>query len=129
MELSWTEIGIRTARSFTIHYRMRRCATSLLQRSLVPSKRFVVCFRHISNVNRPQYPSPRDQELVNDEFYDVVANGAKSELEDALKVKSPVGYWFYDLQLVQICSNELAPKTNKRESRNCRSAPRLLCID
>ena len=50
----------------------------------------MVCVRHISKVNQPQYPSPRDQELVNKYFYDVTVEGPKSELEDAMKVNSSV---------------------------------------
>ena len=113
----------------TFLFCMLRCGTSLSRRALLPSKRFVVCIRHISKVNQPQYPSPRDQELVNKYFYDVTVEGAKSELEDAMKVNSPLPHLLCNLLVVQIYSDELASKSNKKEPRDCRSTPRLLCID
>ena len=79
---------------------MLRCGTSLSRRALLPSTRFIVCIRHISKVNQPQYPSPRDQELVNKYFYDVTVEGAKSELEDAMKVNSPVLHLLCNLLVV-----------------------------
>ena len=84
----------------TILFRMLRCGTSLSRRALLPSTRFIVCIRHISKVNQPQYPSPRDQELVNKYFYDVTVEGAKSELEDAMKVNSPVLHLLCNLLVV-----------------------------
>ena len=43
-------------------------------------------------MNRAQYPSPREDELVNDEYYEVVGNGLGSELEEAVQESSPVPF-------------------------------------
>ena len=45
----------------------------------------------MASVNKPVYPSPRDDELVNDEYYEVVENSAIAEMEEALEEKCPVG--------------------------------------
>lgn len=95
-----------------ISFGMLRCGTSLSRRAFLPSVRYIVCVRHISKVNQPQYPSPRDQELVNKDFYDVTVEGPKSELEDATKVNSPVFHELCILLVVQIYSDELASKSN-----------------
>lgn len=66
---------------------------AVLRRSvLLSSQRFTGSIRAISSVNRAQYPSPREDELVNDEYYEVVGNGLGSELEEAVQESSPVPF-------------------------------------
>lgn len=66
---------------------------AVLRRGMsLSSQRFAGSIRAISSVNRAQYPSPREDELVNDEYYEVVGNGLGSELEEAVQESSPVPF-------------------------------------
>lgn len=65
------------------------CA-ALRRSASLSSQRFAASIRSISSVNRAQYPSPREEELVNDEYYEVIGNGLGSELDDAVEESSPV---------------------------------------
>ena len=68
----------------------RSCAY-LSRKAIASSRLFGMHVRCVASVNKPVYPSPRDKELVNDEYYEVVANSAVSEMEEALQEKCPVG--------------------------------------
>ena len=46
--------------------------------------------RMVSTINAPQYPSERDSELVNDEFYEVMGNDLIEEMVEAVEEPSPV---------------------------------------
>ena len=47
--------------------------------------------RGITSVSTPEYPSPKNEELMNEEFNEIFREGTKLELEDALQQNSPVG--------------------------------------
>lgn len=46
--------------------------------------------RAVTTINNPEYPSERDSELVNDEFFELMEDGAISELTEAVEEPSPV---------------------------------------
>ena len=46
--------------------------------------------RTVTTINNPEYPSERDSELVNDEFFELMEDGAISELTEAVEEPSPV---------------------------------------
>ena len=69
-----------------------RSFTRISKRVTYSSRLFGLHVRCVSSVNKPVYPSPRDDELVNDEYYEVVENSAIAEMEEALQEKCPVGY-------------------------------------
>ena len=46
--------------------------------------------RMVSTINTPQYPSERDRELVNDEFYELMGNDLIEEMVEAVEEPSPV---------------------------------------
>lgn len=93
-------VGLLKGKSTDIYYTAQSPTNSMLRslsscavlRRSVPlsSQRFAVSIRTISSVNRAQYPSPRESELVNDEYYEVMGDGLGSELEEAVQESSPV---------------------------------------
>ena len=68
-----------------------RSFTRISRRVFYSSRLFGLHVRCVASVNKPVYPSPRDDELVNDEYYEVVENSAIAEMEEALEEKCPVG--------------------------------------
>ena len=68
-----------------------RNITRISRRVSYSSRLFGLHVRCVASVNKPVYPSPRDDELVNDEYYEVVENSAIAEMEEALEEKCPVG--------------------------------------
>lgn len=65
--------------------------TCTLSRALQPLYSSV---RMVSTLNSPEYPSERDEELVNDEFYELMDDSTIQELNEALEEPSPVLCWF-----------------------------------
>lgn len=51
--------------------------------------------RTVATINDPEYPSERDSELVNDEFFELMEDGAISELAEAVEEPSPVIIIYY----------------------------------
>lgn len=52
--------------------------------------------RAVTTINNPEYPSERDSELVNDEFFELMEDGAISELTEAVEEPSPVLIIYYN---------------------------------
>ena len=66
---------------------------SLGKKSTLLSKTFQhmkTTIRMVSTINTPQYPSERDRELVNDEFYELMGNDLIEEMVEAVEEPSPV---------------------------------------
>ena len=61
--------------------------TCTLSRVLQP---FYSSTRMLSTLQFPEFPSERDQELVNDEFYELMDDSTVQELNEALEEPSPV---------------------------------------
>ena len=61
--------------------------TCTLSRVLQP---FYSSTRMLSTLQSPEFPSERDQELVNDEFYELMDDSTVQELNEALEEPSPV---------------------------------------
>ena len=69
---------------------------TLGKKSSLLSKKFQhmkTTIRMVSTINAPQYPSERDSELVNDEFYEVMGNDLIEEMVEAVEEPSPVFYF------------------------------------
>ena len=61
--------------------------SSSLSRNTLTCK---TAIRLVSTINSPEYPSDRDSELVNDEFYEIMGNELVEELGEAVEEPSPV---------------------------------------
>ena len=51
--------------------------------------------RLVSTVNTPEYPSERDSELVNDEYFELMGDELLEELATAVEEPSPVLTYLY----------------------------------
>ena len=63
---------------------------------------FRTAIRLVSTINSPEYPSDRDSELVNDEFYQIMGDDLVEELGEAFEEPSPVTLFSLVYRVVQI---------------------------
>ena len=84
---------------------------------------FKVPMRSIVSIQRPEYPY---DDLVDDEYYEVMEEEAVEELEEAALESSPVRSFRLDLCLVSLPTDELAAQADPRRSIDRYKASRLL---
>lgn len=87
---------------------------------------FKVPMRSIVSIQRPEYPYDDTDDLVDDEYYEVMEEEAVEELEEAALESSPVRSFRLDLCLVSLPTDELAAQADPRRSIDRYKASRLL---
>lgn len=87
---------------------------------------FKVPMRSITSIQRPEYPYDDTDDLVDDEYYEVMEEEAIDELEEAALESSPVRFFRLDLCVVSLPTDELAAQADPKRSIDRYKASRLL---
>ena len=82
--------------------------------------------RSIASIQRPEYPYDDTDDLVDDEYYEVMEEEAIDELEEAALESSPVCFFRLDLCVVSLPTDELAAQADPKRSIDRYKASRLL---
>lgn len=87
---------------------------------------FKVPMRSIASIQRPEFPYDDTDDLVDEEYTEVMEEEAIDELEEAAQESSPVRFFRLDLCIVPLQTDELAAKADPGGSLDRHQASRLL---